>query len=367
MLDVEHLIEQATAQAGSDDFGPTAWRAGLEVLVASATADARLNPTGEITLAMQVERSLIHRVGIRRHHRADASLAAQPVEAPVFILGLPRSGTTLLSYLLDRDPANRSLSRGECFAGGALDVETAQREMDALYALLPEFKAIHYETGAGPTECITLLGQEFRSVHYETLAWLPTYGEWHLTCDMVPAYAWHRTVLQVFQARQPGRWVLKSPCHSLALEALAEVYPDARFVFPHRDPTVTVGSSANLVSVLSGMGTDADWRREIGARWLELSGRMLDGMLAFREARGDDRFLDIDYDALAADPLATAAKIYDWLGWPVTGEAERAMRSYLEEATAGRFGVHRYDLAEFDLTPAAIRARVPDYCTRFGF
>jgi hypothetical protein len=367
VLEVQELIDAAAGAAGSDDFGETGWREGLEVLVASANAEARLNPTGELTLTMQVGRSLVNRVGIRRHHRADPTLAASPVTAPVFILGLPRCGTTLLSYLLDEDPANRSLSRGECFAGGALDVDTAQREMDALYAVLPEFKAIHYETGSGPTECITLLGQEFRSVHFETLAHLPTYGEWHLACDMGPAYDWHRTVLQVLQHREPGRWVLKSPCHNLALDALVAAYPDARFVFPHRDPVVAVGSAASLVSVLAGFSSDENFDREHGARWLELAGRMLDGLLAFRAQHGDERFLDVDYQDLVADPMRAAGEIYEWLGWPMTAEGERAMNSYLAAATRDRFGRHTYDLAQFGLTAHAIRDRLADYCERYGF
>jgi hypothetical protein len=375
VLDTGALIDQVAACGGGDQPGPATWREGLDALVRSADEDARLNPVGEATMASQIVSSLANRAGVLRWHADHPEIAEEAVEAPVFILGLPRCGTTLLSYLLDRDPANRSLLRGECFASTPppetatlrthAGVVAAQAQMDALYAFAPEFKAIHYEQGDGPTECITLLGQELRSVHFETLANLPGYSEWHLACDMVPAYRYHRRVLEVLQSRAPGRWVVKSPCHNLALDALVEVYPDARFLVPHRDPTIAIGSMASLVSVLTGMGSDADWDGYIGAQWLELCGLMLDRHLDFRTRHGDDRFLDLRFDDLTGDPMGEVARIYAWLGWEVSPAADAAMRSYLDAATVDRFGRHSYAVERFGLDATRIRARVEAYLTRF--
>lgn len=375
MLIAEELIDRAIVGAGANDMGPPTWQEGLEALVASANHEAQLNELGEATLSSQVTSSIANRLGVVRWHAEHPEIAAAPVDAPVFILGLPRCGTTLLSYLLDRDPANRSLLRGECFASTPppesatlrthAGVLTAQAEMDALYALLPEFKAIHYEQGDGPTECITVLGQDFRSVHFETLANLPGYSAWHLACDMVPAYELHRRVLEVLQWRAPGRWVVKSPCHNLALDALVTVYPDARFVVPHRDPTVAVGSLASLVSVLAGIGSHADWDAYIGDQWLELCGLMLDRHLDFRRRHGDARFFDLGFDALTGDAMVEIERLYAWLGWELTGDVDAAMRAYLAEAPAGRFGTHTYDLARFGLTADRIRDRVSSYLERF--
>jgi hypothetical protein len=377
MLEIERLVDSAVGRlGGAEALGSPTWRPGLEALVASANDEAHLNEMGELTLRTQIAKSLTNRVQVVDWHRRHPEVGEVAVDAPVVILGLPRTGTTLLSYLLDRDPANRSLLRGECLAStpppetATLRTDRrildAQAEMDALYDLLPEFKAVHYESGDGPTECITVLGQDFRSVHYETLAHLPGYSDWHRRCDMVPAYRWHRQVLQVLGWRAPGRWVLKSPCHNLALDALDAVYPDARFVVPHRDPTVAVGSLASLVTMLAGLGTDADRRSYVGAHWLEVAGQMLDGLLWFRDRVGDDRFFDVDYEVLVADPLGTVGELYDWLGRPLTAGAESAMAAYLIEAPPGRFGTHEYELADFGLTEGAVRERTAPYRRRFA-
>lgn len=375
MLVVEELLASACAATGLDDLGLPTWQEGLAVLVDSANGDARLTEVGELIIAAQIGSSLTNRLRVVDWHRAHPEAAHSTVEQPVFILGLPRTGTTLLSYLLDADPRNRSLRRWEAFAAvpppdpatveGDPRVARAQAEMDALYTSAPEFKAIHYEAADGPTECVTVLGQDFRSVHYETLANLPTYGEWHQRCDMVPAYEWHRTVLQTLQWAWPGRWVLKSPCHNLALDALDAVYPDARFVCTHRDPTEVVASLCSLVSVLSGLGTDHDFDAYIGQRWLDLAATMIERFVDFRHRVGEERFHDVDYRELAADPIGVASELYRWLGWTFDPEAHAAMEAYVAANPKGRFGGHEYDLARFGLTAEQVRERFSAYRTRF--
>ncbi len=375
MLSVEVLVETARTSTGLTDLGPDTWQEGLGELVSSLNDEARLNEMGELIMGAQIGMSLANRLRVVAWRAAHPEVSRKPIDAPVFILGLPRTGTTLLSYLLDADADNRSLLRCESFAATPpLDpatmaddprVATAQAEMDALYAAAPEFKAIHFEAATGPTECVTVLGQDFRSVHFETLANVPSYGAWHEQCDMVPAYRWHRSVLEVLQRSWPGRWVLKSPCHNLSLDALDEVYPDARFVCTHRDPATVVGSLASLVSVLTGLGTDHDFDVYIGRRWLDLSTAMIDRFLAFRDGADPDRFVDIDYRALAADPFDTVADLYDRLGWPLTAEARSAMSAYVDANPKGRFGHHDYDLARFELDPAEVAERFATYRRRF--
>jgi hypothetical protein len=373
MIDTPTLLELACTRTGLDGFGPATWQEGLDVLVKSTNAEAQLSPVGEAIVTAQAAASLANRLQVVDWHRRNPG-AARPVDSPVFILGLPRTGTTLLSYLLDRDRANRSLLRWEAFAsvppprGDSLRTESrvavAAAEMDALYEVVPEFKAIHYESADGPTECVILLGQDFRSVHFETMLNIPTYGSWHESCDMRPAYRWHRLVLEVLQHDAPGRWVLKSPCHNLALDALIDVYPDARFVVPHRDPVIAVASVVSLVSVLTGLGTDHDFTDYIATRWLDACALMMGRYLDVRSRIGDDRFVDVRYRDLASDPLGTIAALYDRLGWDLSVEAESAMRTYLDENPAGRWGVHDYSLEQFGLEPRAISERFTEYLDR---
>jgi hypothetical protein len=375
VLEGDRLVAAVVERTGLDDFGDEGWKTGFDVLLESANGEAQLSDIGELILGEQVERSLDNRLQVTDWHRSHPDLAATAVARPVFILGLPRTGTTLLSYLLDADPANRSLLRWEAFTSVPPPDPSSWRddprlaraamEMDALYAAAPEFKAIHYEAADGPTECVTLLGQEMRSVHFETLANLPSYGEWHLACDMRPAYEWHRSVLQVLQSAWPGRWVLKSPCHNLALDALAAVYPDAVFVATHRDPVTVVASLANLVSVLSGLGTDHDFDEYIERRWLDLASLMIDRFMAARSNLGEHRFYDIDYRDLVGDPIGTVSTLYDGLGWELTPETLGRFRSYLDANPQGKHGRHDYSLDQFGLTEHQIRERFADYCVAF--
>jgi hypothetical protein len=369
-LNAEALITQAVESTGHDDFDGTTWREGLDQLVASANAEADLTEMGELIFATQIGQSLANRLRVV-NYRSKAPSGLTTIDQPIFIIGLPRTGTTLLSYLLDTDPATRSLLRWEVFASIPPPdtstmrhdprIATAQAEMDALYASLPSFKAIHHETGAGPTECVTLLGQEYRSVHYETLAHLPSYGRWHQGTDMRPAYAWERKVLEVLQSHAPGQWVLKSPCHNLALDALIDEFPDATFVVTHRDPVVAVGSLASLVTILAGLGTDRDLAFDVGARWLEVVGLMTDRYLDTRARLGSSPFVDIGYRDLVEDPIGAVDQIYQHAGRVLTAEAETAMAAYLTENPAGRFGRHDYELADYGLDRDQIRYRLTRY------
>ena len=225
-------------------------------------------------------------------------------------------------------------------ADGDPRIAVARTEMDALYDTSPEFKAIHYESAEGPTECVTVLAGDVRSMQYETLANVPSYGAWSDRCDHATAYAHHRRTLQVLQSEDRGRWVLKSPVHNLALDDLLGTYPDAVLVVTHRDPARVVVSLANLVRVLGGLGSDADWTRYLGRRWLQLVSLMLDRQADVRDRLGESardagRWIDIDYQALAADPVGTVTSLYERLGWPgdrpgprrVPGPTRRPTRS----------------------------------------
>lgn len=376
MLDASHLVAEASGHVGTDDFGAPGFRDGLDRLVQSLNDQAELSDTGESILASQITRSLTARLDVERWHHDHPALADTPVAAPVFVVGLPRTGTTLVSYLLDTDPANRSLLRGEAFAPvpplttTTLRTDprmaTADGEQEALYEAAPGFKAIHHEVGAGPTECVTLLGQDFRSFHWETLANIPGYGHWFQQCDMVPAYRWHKRVLQVLQSAAPGRWCLKSPMHNLSLDSLVEVYPDARFVVTHRDPATVLASLCRLVSILSGLGTEHDFDDYIGRRWLDLIATSVDRALAFRTRFGDDRWLDLDYRALVTGPVEAMSSVYRWLGWDFDEAVESSVRSYAESNPKDRHGRHQYDLTDFGLHRDEVDEHFERYRERFA-
>jgi hypothetical protein len=291
-----------------------------------------------------------------------------------------RTGTTLLCELLARDPANRPLWKWEALdcvppperahPGDDPRIAKMVAEMEQTYARVPALKAIHFEPGDGPTECVALLGQAFRSQDWLGLFRVPSYSAWlHGACDMRPAYGYHRLALQLLQSRAPGRWSLKAPGHLFALDALTAEYPDARFIVTHRDPQKTVPSSASLSATArpeSLTRSRSDPRAYFGALWLEILGGMTDRLIAFRARRGDAGFADLAYRDFVRDPIAAVRGVYAHFGEPLTPEAEAAMRRHLAASPQGRWGRHAYSAGEFGLRREAIDERFRVYRERFG-
>jgi hypothetical protein len=375
-IDIDRIHAEVADEERLDDFGHPSYREALERFVASAAGEARLTRMGWAAVEGGVRSSLRNRLRITGWHARHPDLARTPVEAPIFIVGLSRTGTTALSHLLARDPALRSLLMWEATdsvpppsrATYAADprFERAKTTGLALYELEPELKALHYDPPDAPIECSALLGQHFTSVSLSTIYNLPSYDAW-LTSpehDWRPAYRYHRQALQVLQSEYGGRWQLKHPGHALALDAIHDTYPDARFVVTHRDPVQALASVCSLVDAFSGIFSDADHRAYIAAHWTDLVSAMLDGVLDYRDVHGDADFHDISYRDLVDDPLGAIAGLYDRFGLDLSTEAEAGMRAWATEHRHGEHGRHSYSLADFGLDRAALDERFARYFTR---
>lgn len=375
MISAEQLIAAATEQTGLDDFGGDSFREGLEVLCDSLDREAQLSEVGALAVPAQITGSLANRLKVVEHARTHGT-SSEVIEQPVFVIGLFRAGTTLLSNLLDRDPLNRSLllweaqdsappaTPAEHRSGERVELQRLAQSM--LDAMNPGFKAIHHEEPDGPTECITLLGADFKALVWESVANVPSYGEWHLRADMASAYEHHRRVLQVVQSGGVrGRWTLKTPNHALALDALTTVYPDARLVYLHRDPVEVAASAFSLVASLSGTFSDADHRATIARRWTDILVACTERVDAFRDERPEVPIHDIRYLDLLADPIRTVRGLYASWGEELSSAAEQGMQQHLDDNPKGRFGSHRYDVADFGVSPDALRERFVSYLSRY--
>ena len=379
--DIDTILTQASEIAGGlSDFGDPSFREGLEVFLTSAATEGQLTEIGQAAAEGMAIGNLVNRLNVVDWHRTHPKLAETNIDSPIFLIGLPRTGTTALSHLLSVDPANRSLLGWEINQSVPPPTTATYRTdprflaaMDApdmLSMINPEFKSIHHDPPDMPLECATLLGQHFSSLHLSTTFNLPSYMDWVRANDHTQAYEWHRSVLQVLQSECPGRWQLKSPVHLIDPSALAAVYPDARFVLTHRDPVNVIASVCSLVRSLAGTFTDADWQAYIAATWPEVIASLLDNQLAFREAQiaagRSDAFVDIAYSDLVGDPISTVASLYERLGEPFTDEAEAAMRAHSSTHTKDRFGAHSYSLEEWGLDRDALTERVQPYLTRYA-
>jgi hypothetical protein len=376
-MDIDELVAAARARAGCDDFGEDTWQEGLGVLVRALEEEADLNELGQAAMADQIVGNLVNRLQIERCYAEHPEIDEQEIVAPLFGLGLPRTGSTALSFLLAQDPARRPLRVWE--AGQPCPppetatehsdprIATAQAGIDFTNEMFPGFAGMLPTAADGPQECLVPMAFDFRSLMFEGMAFVPSYTDWLLSCDMAPAYRYHRRVLKLLQWRcPPKRWWLKSPAHMLTIDALDAEYPDARFVMTHRDVAKVLASVCALYGTLGGVLANRLDGRAVGTRNTYVWRTALERLIAFRDAGNENRFVDLRFDAVQSDPMGEVERLYAQLGDPLTDEARRAMQAWWAASTEGRTGPGAYAGADFGLDPAAIAADFSFYSDRFG-
>jgi hypothetical protein len=309
--------------------------------------------------------------------KRNPEITAAPLNRPLFILGLPRTGTTILHELLAQDPANRVPMTWEVMhpwppperATYETDARIAQVEkhFSGVDKIIPNFKSMHPMGARLPQECVAITQHEFATMIYPTTHHVPSYQRWLDAADMRWVYASHQRWLQYLQWRCPAeRWVLKSPGHLWALDALLAVYPDARIVQTHRDPLKVIASLASLVSLLRSMASDRIDSHAIGAEWTQLLAQGLEKTMQVR-ATGvlrDEQVFDMQFAEFIADEIAMVRRIYAHFDMELTPEAESRMRRFLAANPKDKHGAHRYTLAQSGLDPTVERQRYAGYQQR---
>ena len=346
------------------------WREGLEILLRDHAKADVLTERGRQIMKSRYVTALSKRMRVDDFIRRNPGVAASSVKRPVFILGLVRTGTTMVSYLMDADPANRSLLRWEAdnvappAAPGATRSDPrclAEKAKDeAMIKSNPKGVAQHFEPGDGPTECVHLVAQDFRSMMLGVLSTTPTYHDWIMFCDMTTAFAHRKRVLQILQSTNPGRWVLKMPSDSLFIDTLFATFPDAKVIWTHRDPYAAVASSMSMRGnsrLIFNKDMDVPYMRERFPLQFSLHTRR---PLAMARERPNDIY-NLYYDDLIADPIIQMKKVYTWLGDEWTEATETGMRAWLQANPQGRFGTHRYSLAEWGFTRKDLEPYFSDY------
>jgi hypothetical protein len=376
-LDVDDLVATATQAAGSDDFGGDSWRVGLQVLVRSLNGEAALNETGVGTMSDQIVGNLVNRLRIEQWYATHPEIDEQQIVAPLFGLGLPRTGSTALSFLLAQDPARRSLRVWEASdpcppPESATEhddprIAAAQAGIDFTNAMFPGLADMLPSAADGPVECLLPLALEFRSLMFEGMARMPSYSAWLLDCDMEPAYRYHQRVLKLLQWRcPPHRWSLKSPAHMFSMDALNTVYPDARFVMTHRDVGAVLPSVCALYSTFTTILTERPDPPAIGVHNLQTWRTALARLIDFRDRGNEDRFCDLTFDAVQLDPIGQMTQLYAGLGEALSDQARDRMQDWWINSAKGRSGPGSYSAETFGLDRAAITEQFAFYYERFN-
>lgn len=374
-LERESLNESARRRTGLKDFGDWAFDEALARLLESYETESKLTTLGRISVRELVVSLLENLLYMERERKEIPTVADEPIAAPTFIIGLPRTGTTLLHGLLSEDPANRVPRTWEVmypsrFPSTPEGIEQARRltatRLGWANRLAPQFRKIHPIAPDLPQECIAITAQVFMSIQFHTTHDVPSYEDWFERNSQALGYGFHRRLLQHLQVRRRGgRWVLKAPGHLFALDALLAAYPDAKIVQTHRDPLRVLASMASHATVLRRAFSDQADPKRIAADWSRRWSDALTSFLAVRDRNDDGRFLDIAYEDIESQPLAVVERIYRFLDWPLSEEARRAMQRFLDANPKNKHGVHRYSLAEYGLSSEDERVRYADYCKRF--
>ena len=351
----DDLEDGARAATGLDDFGSSYYREGLERTVDGLNNEADLNDMGNVIQHATISNALIQRLKIIDTYKQHPEIADEVVDGPVVILGLPRTGTTALGQLVANDPQFRSLRTWESQAPTP-PPEAATQYTDPRIAQAAE----------AATECQDLMGMSFRTYHFDGVVRVPSYIEWLLETDMRETYEYHEQVLKLLQWHcKPNLWHLRTPVHMFALDAFVEVYPNAKFLWSHRDPAKVLGSVCSLIAYIRSWSSDRTDPHELGAEqlawWAKGIGRAMD----FRKTVGDDRFVDVSFADLQTDSVKTVADSYERLGLEFSDAARAKVQEWADGHRPGQRGTHTYELADFGLTEGQVREAFSDYLATY--
>ena len=368
------LINTAKRRCGLDDFGGGDFFEGLSRLLDSCQREAQLNLVGRIVLRADLMRTLCSRLFIQRDRKAYPGIMRQEIREPLFIVGLPRSGTTLLHTLLALDPGHRVPLTWEVMTPSPPTCDNEKRRIQRAISscncfnwLAPTFHHVHPVGAELPQECVSLMAPTFMSDQFDAMYYVPSYRAWFFRQDLRPAYEYHRHFLQHLQVRQIARrWVLKAPTHMFALPTLLAVYPDALFVQTHRAPLDAMASVSSLITILRRVFSDAVDPLTVCLEAIDYWSKTLERFLRERDRLADDRICDVNYIEIRQDPLAVVRRIYAYFGWSLSQHAEQRMRRTLASQPKERYRRHRYDLSQFGVQEAESAARFAAYCDRFG-
>jgi hypothetical protein len=376
-LTPDPLIKVAIDRTGLQDFGDTSFIDPLARLLRACSAESALGIVGRSATRWDIVRFLSNLLTIREAARQHPAMGVAPIRQPIFITGLPRSGTTFLHRLMLTDPQNRAPAVWETIypspaAGTRTErIRRVTRQLKAFEWLAPEFRALHPLEATSPQECSEITAHVFRSLRFDSNYRIPSYRDW-LDADVerhLPAYRFHKQFLQFLQHHDgfERRWVLKCPEHLFALQAIRVVYPDARMVFVHRDPVKVLLSQARLTEVLRRPFTRSLDPHSLGPhesrRWLDGTRRMM--------AVGDDAgfpepVCQVHHMDLISDPVSTVDAVYRHFGMTMPEQSAAAIERYVAARPRGGYGEHRYDFEDHGLNEQQERAKFRPYMVSFG-
>ncbi len=361
---LDDITAAATRTTGLTDFGDDTHEEGLKVLLEDYASVSGLTGVGNHRMRGMIKGLLVAKLMAQQGFVANPSSRDVAIDRPVFIMGLPRSGTTLLQRLLTADPAHQGLEQWladlpqprpprDTWESDPI-FSAMQGGYAAFHEANPELAGLHYSDAGSHEECWRLLQQAGRSVAFETQAFTPAYSAWLAEQDWTQAYERHRDLLRLIGMHDADkRWVLKNPSHLVALDAIKRVHPDAVIVVTHRDPVACTASMCSLAAASTRGTSDVFVGDTSGRTQLDL---LVREQAAFRASPHSGDVIDVAYGDLLADPLSILRRVYAEAGLDWSEAAEGAASAELARSRSGvRAPRHAYDLADYGLTESQVR------------
>lgn len=376
----DDVLKLAAQRTGLHEVDSDSWREGLQLILDDVNGSPAFTPFGRERILTDAADALGRRLQVHAYIQAHPEVLDAPVERPLIVLGMPRTGTTVISYLLDQDPARRSLIHWQCVHPIPPATTEMLRTDPRCLALLDEQRKIldmvkqakialpHWEDADGPTEDMFIHNQDFKGLSWDSFLSTSRYAEWlfHET-DMTSTYEYQKRYLQVLQSTAPGSLSLKMPSHSVHIEALLKVFPDARLVWAHRDPYKATGSLCNLWKLPKGMvlHPDAIDLNAMGRNAMAQMQYHVERPLRARDRIGDDRFFHMYYHEMMRDPMDVMRRIYEWADEPLTADTEARMQKWLAAHPQDLFALNTYSLDQYGLSVEQLEPIFAEYLDTF--
>lgn len=376
-LNADKIIAKAKKKANFKGELPYQLETGLRKSIESIENEAKPNTFGSLAVKTQFEKALYQRLKVEQEISANPEIEKTAINQPVFIIGMPRTGTSILHALMHEDSSNRSPLAWECLLPHPLptpenfndnpQLDSIRKDFDQLFKLVPDFKKKHHMEADSPQECIGVNALDFNSFQLAAQLYVPSFLEWFFNeADRSSTMRFHKRFLQYLQSGgvKAERWLLKSPIHLMRLPEIFEIYPDARIIMTHRHPSKVVASAASLVSSVRSLYSDDEDPLRTGIEHLGVWSSYFDRFLEDRKKLNkEEQIIDLQFEDFVKDQLGTVKKIYNKFDWNLDKASEERMAEFLAQNPKDKHGAHNYTLADFGLTDEQINEKYSNYTT----
>lgn len=371
-LNIDYFMEMASKKTNLSDWGDVDFKEPLEKLLHYFDEFYPTDKEKRYSFGYTIIDILSKRLYIQDNFKKNGAILNTPIERPLFITGLPRTGTTLIHNLISQDPSWRYLlyyelvypfMRDDIPNFEAYTINLVEQGLKALYSIRPEFISRHETRATGPEECFNLIKNTFYSIAWANEWYLPGYLEWFLKQDMTAGYAYYKKLLQLLMHRKGGKHLLlKCPAHLFNTDAISKVFPDSNIIWMHRDPCNSIGSGLSLLSVFHDISNGPDRFIDL---YMEYFRQSLEKTMEIEQTR-PSHIVSISYKKFVKGPVEVIREIYDKFGYTWDDSIETGIKKWLEENPQHKHGAHKYSLETFGLTQADLDKRFSKYYERYG-